>query len=492
MIKKNLILLLCGIACTSPAWASVHNVRDYGAKGDGVTIDSPAINAAIDAAAREGGGVVYLPAGRYASYSVRLASHVHLYLEKGCVLLAAEPSATQGYDMAEDFEWGPEYQDYGHSHWKNSLIWGIGLEDIEISGGGMIDGSGLVPGYGDRPVGPLRGNKAISLKDCRNVTLKDFSMYECGHFALLATGVDNLTIRDLDVDTQRDGLDIDCCRNVVISGCRINSPFDDGLVLKASYGLGRFKDTEEVTISDCIISGWQDGSMLAGTYEPASRHPASSRNDPPRPRKYGAGRIKFGTESSGGFRNIAVTNCTFHSCGGILLETVDGGILEDVVFSNITMRGTNTPLFFRLGARMRSPENTPGSIFRRVRITDVNISDADAHYPIIISGIPGGRIEDISIRNFHIRFQGGLTPADARAIDEVPERENGYPEFNMFGVVPAKGIYLRHVDGVDLDGIHLRYDQPDTRPVLVADDVQGLRLNNITVDGKDVTEELRK
>ena len=96
----------------------------------GVTIDSPAINAAIDAAAPEGGGVVYLPAGRYASYSVRLASHVHFYLEKGCVLLAAEPSATQGYDMAEDFEWGPEYQDYGHSHWKNSLIWGIGLENI--------------------------------------------------------------------------------------------------------------------------------------------------------------------------------------------------------------------------------------------------------------------------------------------------------------------------------------------------------------------------
>ena len=96
------------------------------------------------------------------------------------------------------------------------------------------------------------------------------------------------------------------------------------------------------------------------------------------------------------------------------------------------------------------------------------------------------------MRNFHIRFQGGLTPADARAAGEVPERENAYPEHNMFGVMPAKGIYLRHVNGIELDGIHLSYDKPDTRPVLVTDDVQGLKLNNITVEGKDVTAELQK
>ncbi len=496
-MRKTLFLLLLSCFCLHAA-AAVHNVRDYGAKGDGVTIDSPAINAAIEAAAREGGGVVYLPAGRYASYSVRRASHVQLYHEKGAVLLAASPTENRGYDLAEDFEWGREYQDYGHSHWKNSLIWGIGLEDITISGEGLIDGSGLIPDYGDLPgfrVGPLKGNKAISLKNCKNIVLKEFTMYNCCHFALLATGVDNLIIRDLVVDTQRDGLDIDCCRNVLISGCRLNCPWDDAIVLKASYGLGRFKDTEDVTISDCIISGYKEGTMLANTNLPPTDKPGYSRSPetrtPPQFPYFGTGRIKFGTASSGGFRGIAITNCVFHDCGGILLETVDGGYLEDVVFSNITMRGTNSPLFMRLGARMRSPENTPVGVLRRVRISDVNVSDADPRYPILISGIPGYRIEDVTVRNFHIRFQGGLTPADAPALKEVPERENAYPEHNMFGVIPAKGIFLRHVKGIELDGIHLSYDKPDTRPLLLTDDVEGLRLNNITVEGKDVTAELR-
>lgn len=235
--------------------------------------------------------------------------------------------------------------------------------------------------------------------------------------------------------------------------------------------------------------------MLANTNLPPTAKPGysvSPETRMPAPFPYfGTGRIKFGTESSGGFRNIAVTNCVFHDCGGILLETVDGGYLEDVTFSNITMRGTNSPLFMRLGARMRSPENTPVGVLRRVRVSDVNVSNADPRYPILLSGIPGYRIEDVTVRNFHIRFQGGLTPADARAVGDVPERENAYPEHNMFGVSPAKGIYLRHVSGIELDGIHLSYDKPDTRPVLVTDDVEGLRLNNITVEGKDVTAGLR-
>lgn len=137
-MKKILSLIVLSLLCTVQAMSAVHNVRDYGAKGDGITIDSPAINAAIRAAARDGGGVVYLPSGKYASYSIRLESHIQLHLEKGAVLLAAKPTGTEGYDLAEPFEYGPEYQDYGHTHWKNSLIWGIGLEDITISGDGLI------------------------------------------------------------------------------------------------------------------------------------------------------------------------------------------------------------------------------------------------------------------------------------------------------------------------------------------------------------------
>lgn len=483
----------------SQSFAAVFNVRDFGAKGDGVTIDTPAINEAIQAASKDGGGVVYLPSGRYACYSIRLASHVQIQLEKGAVILAAKPTETEGYDLAEPFEWGPEYQDYGHSHWKNSLIWGIGLEDITISGDGLIDGSGLIPDYGDDRnfrVAPLRGNKAISLKNCFNVTLKEFTMYNCGHFALLATGVDNLLIRDLVIDTQRDGLDIDCCRNVIISGCRLNCPWDDAIVLKASYGLGKFKDTEEVAISDCLISAFHPGSMLDNTNIPPHDKPGYS-NSPEKRTKApfihrGTGRIKFGTESSGGFRNICVTNCTIYDCGGIMLETVDGGILEDVVFDNITMRGTNAPLFFRLGARMRSPENTPVGEFRRVRISNINVSNADPRWPILISGIPGHKIQDVTVRNFNIQFQGGLTPADAVPANAVPEEEKKYPEMTMFGVIPASGMYLRHVDGIELDGIHFTFLTPDSRPLMIKDDVANIRLNNITLEGKDITKELQK
>lgn len=498
-MKKILSLIVLSLLCTVQAMSAVHNVRDYGAKGDGITIDSPAINAAIRAAARDGGGVVYLPSGKYASYSIRLESHIQLHLGKGAVLLAAKPTGTEGYDLAEPFEYGPEYQDYGHTHWKNSLIWGIGLEDITISGDGLIDGSGLIPDYGDDKafrVAPLRGNKAISLKNCFNVTLKEFTMYNCGHFALLATGVDNLLITGLVIDTQRDGLDIDCCRNVIISDCRLNCPWDDAIVLKASYGLGKFKDTEDVAITNCIITGFHPGSMLDNTNVAPHDKPGYSVSPDKRTKApfihRGTGRIKFGTESSGGFRNISVSNCVIDCCGGILLETVDGGILEDVVFDNITMRGTNAPLFFRLGARMRSPENTPVGKFQRVLISNINVSNADPRYPIIISGIPGYRIQNVVIRNFNIQFQGGLTPADAVPANAVPENETKYPEMTMFGIIPASGMYLRHVDGIELDGIHFSFLKPDTRPLMIKDDVSNIKLNNITVDGKDVTKQLRK
>ena len=495
---KKAGFLLSLMLCAVQLHASVYNVRDFGAKGDGTHIDSPAVNAAIQAAARDGGGVVYFPSGRYACYSIHLMNHIELSIEKGAVILAATPTDTKGYDMAEEFIYGREYQDYGHSHWQNSLIWGIGLEDITITGSGRIDGRGLIPDYGDLPgfrVGPLKGNKAIALKNCRNVTLEKFTMYNCGHFALLATGVDNLIIRDLVVDTQRDGLDIDCCRNVLITGCRLNCPWDDAIVLKASYALGKFKDTENVVVSDCIITGYKEGSMLNNTNLPPTAKPGYSVSpDTRNPSQFifrGTGRIKFGTESSGGFRNIAITNCVIEYCGGILLETVDGGHLEDVVFDNITMRGTNAPLFFRLGARMRSPENTPVGVFRRVLISNINVSDADPRYPILISGIPDHRIENVTIRNFHVEFQGGLTPQDAVPQDAVPENETKYPEMTMFGVIPAKGMYLRHVDGIELDGIHFRFVKPDTRPLLIRDDVLNLKMNNITVDGKDVTVSLK-
>src|SRR5208337_909575 len=195
------------------ASGGVYDVTAFGARGDGKTVDTASINQAITAAAEAGGGTVNFPAGTYLSYSIRLKSNVGLHLGHGCTIVAAEGT---GYDAAESNQPWENYQDYGHNHWHNSLIWGEQLHDVSISGPGRIWGKGLSRGEGPPPHAetPGVGNKSIALKNCHNVALRDFSVLHGGHFAILATGVDNLTIDNLQIDTNRDGMDIDCCRNV--------------------------------------------------------------------------------------------------------------------------------------------------------------------------------------------------------------------------------------------------------------------------------------
>ncbi len=257
-------------APSSPA-AGILDVRKFGATGDGKTLDTAAINKTIDAAVAAGGGTVIFPAGNYLSYSIHLKSNVTLHLEPGATIIAADPPAAgaAGFDLPEPNEWDM-YQDFGHSHFRNSLIWGDAIENIGVTGTGRIWGRGLSKGYG--PGGdahtPGVGNKSISLKNCKNVLLRDFSILHGGHFGILATGVENLTIDNLKIDTNRDGMDVDACRNVRISNCYVNSPWDDGICLKADYALGQAKQTEHVTITNCYVSGcWEEGTMLDGSYK---------------------------------------------------------------------------------------------------------------------------------------------------------------------------------------------------------------------------------
>jgi len=447
------------------------NVKDFGAKGDGKTIDSPAINNAIDSASSSGGGTVIFPAGTYASYSIHLKSNITLQLEPGAVLLAANTESGTGYDAPEPNDYS-KFQDFGHSHWQNSLIWGENLENVTICGQGMINGAGLNRGD-KRTLEAGIGNKAISLKLCRNVVLRDFKMLMCGHFALLATGIDNLTVDNLIIDTNRDGLDIDCCRNVRVSNCTVNSPWDDAIVLKASFGLGFFRDTENVTITNCFVSGFDRGTLMNGTY---------LFNESKVPDKeFPTGRIKLGTESSGGFRNIAISNCVFDHCRGLALETVDGGILEDVVISNITMRDiVNSPIFLRLGARMRSPENTPIGKLRRINIDNVNVYNADSRFGCVISGMPDNIIEDVKLSNIRIFYKGGGTKEQASLI--VPENEKKYPEPAMFGIIPSSSFYIRHVRNIELSNVEVGFMTPDFRPTVQLEDVQGSVFRNVVIN----------
>ncbi len=468
------------------------DVKAFGASGDGKTLDTPAINKAIAAVAAAGGGIIHFPAGNYLCYSIHLKSNVSLDLDPGATIVAADPPSNGvggGYDEAEPNSWD-KYQDFGHSHFHNSMIWGEGVENVAIVGTGRIWGKGLT--RGPNAQNPGVGNKSISLKNCHNVLLRDFSILHGGHFGILATGLDNFTLDNLKIDTNRDGMDINCCRNVRVSNCYVNSPWDDGICLKSDYALGEGKPTESVTITNCYVSGcWQEGTLLDGTYKKFS----------PEVRVPHTGRIKFGTESSGGFRNITISNCIFEGCQGLALESVDGALLEDVTVTNLSMRDImSAPIFLRLGSRMRSPEGTPVGTLKRVIISNLVCSNSVSRLGSIISGIPGHEIEDVKISNVQVLHQGGGTKEDAAFAP--PEYESNYPEPTMFVApprrgnrrgggspgpppqqhrMPSHGFYIRHVKGIQFDNIEIQTVKEDLRPAFVLDDVQDAEFFRIQV-----------
>ncbi|HMJ61320.1 MAG TPA: glycoside hydrolase family 28 protein, partial [Bryobacteraceae bacterium] len=428
--------IACLLFAASFAQAASFDITQYGAVGNGTTLASAAVNKAIDAASAAGGGTVHFPAGTWLSGSIHLKSNVALYLDQGATLLATENP--EAYDEAEPNQWD-KYQDFGHSHFHNSLIWGDGLENISILGPGRIYGKGLT-----RSANKRVGNKAISLKLCRNVVIRDVSILMGGHFGILATAVDNLTIDNVKIDTNRDGMDIDSCRNVRISNCSVNTPYDDGICLKSDYARGFARATENVTITNCQVSGYDNGTFLDGTYQRKTFDKPNS----PGP----TGRIKFGTESNGGFKNITISNSVFDYCRGVALESVDGGPVEDVTISNVAMRDiVNSPIFLRLGSRLRAPEGTPMGDMRRVNITNFVVYNADPRYSSIISGIPGHDIEDVKLSNIRIVYKGGGTKEQAAL--SPAENETMYPEPRMFGVTPAYGFFIRHVKGIELDNV---------------------------------------
>jgi len=444
----------------TPLKNTVYNVRDYGAKGDGTTLDTKTINATIDAASEAGGGTVYFPAGNYLTGSIHLKSNITLYIDQGATIVAAGDSSE--YDKPEPAI-NDVYQDFGHSHFHNSLIWGEHLHDISIIGGGVIWGKGLVR---SGRAGNNQPNKAIALLLCRNVIIRDITISHGGWFGILATGVDNFTIDNVKEDTNRDGMDIDCCQNVRVSNCTVNSPGDDGICLKSSFALGYSRPTQNVTINNCQVSAYDEGSLLDGTYRRGHE-----RNT--------TGRIKFGTESNGGFKNITISNCIFDYCDGLALETVDGALLEDIAITNITMRDvTNSPFFIRLGARMRGPDSIPVGVCRRIIISNVTIYNAqDSNTGSIISGIPGHDIEDLEMSNIHIYYKGGGTKEMANV--KVPELEKEYPEPGRFKTIPAYGFFIRHVKGLKMHDITISFLNNDERSPFVLDNVTDAAFRNI-------------
>lgn len=455
-----------------------YNVRNYGAIGDGKNLDSPAIDKAIQTAADAGGGTVYLPAGTYLSGTIHLADNIHLLIDIGATILAA-PQNLNAYDEPEHWE-GTAYQDGGHTYFRNSLIYGEGLTNVSITGLGMINGSALTAGDGQQDTASgfknwenpeaartnvtltRLGNKAIALKLCRNVVLRDFTIYRGGHFAILTTGCDNMTVDNVTMDTNRDGIDIDCCRNVMVSNCRINSPNDDGLCPKSTFALGRNVITENMTIVNCMVSGFEIGTLIDGTMKPKANG-------------NGNGRLKFGTEANGGFRNVTVANCVFRSCRGLALEEVDGGVLENINIHNITMMDVPSyAIYVTTGKRNRGPEVKQPSRIRNILISNVTADGVSANSGIQIFGLPEQPIEGLRLENIRLVCKGGGT--EEQAAKMPPELNTGYPE--PHGVMPGYGVFARHVRGLELANINLSVEKEDKRPAMICSDIDGLEVDN--------------
>ena len=469
------VLLLSAVLGLSSAWAgpaTVFDVIEFGATGDAETLNTSAIQAAIDACAGAGGGTVQFPAGAYLTGTLHLKSHVRLELGAGATIL--------GSTNVEDYPVNIcAYPSRTDRYTVRALIWGEGLEDIAITGRGTIDGQGAsfrdnraTPGECETNSRPLKeaGRYALNevyanrpylirLVSCRNILVENVRLRNSAMWMQHYLDCDFLTIRGINVYNHgcrnNDMMDIDCCRNVAISDC-VGDTDDDALTLKSTGD----RATEFVTIANCILR---------------SRCNA----------------LKAGTESSGGFRDIAVTNCVIQrsstpggltgrdeGLAGIALEIVDGGSLERVAISNIVIEGTCAPIFMRLGNRARPPipslpKPRPGT-FRNVTIDNVIATGAGVT-GCAIAGLPGHPIENVTLSNIRIKFDGGGTAEHAAA--DVPEAEDQYPECIMFGTLPAYGFYCRHVEGLTMREIELDCEQPDMRPAMVCGDVRRLRLD---------------
>lgn len=471
---------------------ALYNVRTFGATGDGKTVDTPAINKAIEVIVAAGEGTLVFPAGTYLCFTIRLKSNVGLFLSRGCTILAAdspkkgESTGYNGgtYDAAEPNDpWTP-YQDYGHNHWRNSLFYAENEHDFSVTGPGLIFGKGLSFGSGGKrgdyetfiAEQPGVGNKTFGLKNCRNVILRDLSILKGGHFAVLATGVDNLTLDNLLVDTDRDGFDIDCCRNVRVSNCTVNSPWDDAICPKSSYALGYARSTDNVTIANNYVTGiYELGSVIAGTWKKFPDDATHvSRN----------GRIKCGTESNGGFRNITITGNVLEGCKGISLESSDGAYLEDFAITGNTMRDiVDAPLFLRLNRRNRNPKETlrTGTL-RRILISNLVSYNSASSTSSLLSGIPSNLIEDVKIANCYFDHLGLPTtmrvgwgetskPMPDWHTIQVPEIEDAYPELLRFGPTPSNAFFIRHLHNLEMSHVEVAPSAPDPRPAFWLEDV---------------------
>ena len=460
MKRKNSSLLVLSIAVillllNACNRSSGYNVTRFGAVGDGETLNTEAIQSAIDACSESGGGTVIFTAGTYLSGTLILRDHVNLHLQAGATLL--------GSTNPGDY---PKIKTRIRSYYDEivlqSLIFGEDLSHVSITGKGTIDGQGaaFVVTTKKKPDRYLDRPHIIRMIACKNVQVKDINMQNSAMWMQHYLACENLTITGIKVynhaNQNNDMIDIDGCRNVIISDCYGDTD-DDALTFKSTSEHA----CENVTVTNCILSSHCNA-------------------------------IKCGTESTGGFKNFTISNCVIKpsadeepifgkrsGISGISLEIVDGGVMDGITISNISMDGPEVPIFIRLGNRARKhfpeAETPPVGELSNVLISQVMARNT-GKTGCAITGIPGYPVRNIKLSNMILEFTGGVKdPVDPA---DVPELEDLYPESTMFGELPAYGFFIRHAEDISLSDITATTIDPDMRKPVLTQDVRGITLTN--------------
>ncbi len=442
----------------------MFNIKDFGAVGDGVTLDTLAIQKAIDACSADGGGTVFIPKGNYVCGTIHMKSHVHVLFEKCAVILGSKN--VEDFDPLEENPANSEYQDISHSYFQHSLFHADNVEDIALTGFGKIDMQSVweeLPHW-------YRACKIIAFKECTNVVIRDLVMVNATDLAVYVAGCEYVTISGLNIATHIDGISPDCCKNVTISDCIVDSG-DDAIVPKCSYTLGYLKSMENLTISNCVC-------------------------------RTNSSAIKLGTESNSSFRNITITGCTIYNTGlkGLAIQACDGAVIEGVSISNITMQNVGNPILMMILDRARGPKPCPLGIIRNVNISNVvitgpypdtfeapmaqnirdfkvnKLTETPVRVPLFIVGQPDSPIQNLSMSNITFVAPGGGTEEDREI--KLPEVRTGYPISAEFGErFPAYGMFARHVDNMKLYNVEFMTEKEDARDAVVLENVT--RFKNI-------------
>jgi polygalacturonase len=456
MARFGTVVLACAVVAglTAPVAlaAPVFNVRSYGAVGNGSTNDDDAIDKAINAANAAGGGIVDFPAGRYRSRTIHLKSDVTINLNAGATLLAAG----SGMDRAEANEWD-EYQDYGHSHFRNALIFGENVENIAFTGTGTIDGDDKLT-TGDPSQGVA--DKALSLKYCKNVKFQDITFRQGGHFAILMNGCDGVRMDNTKILSadDRDAFNIINSSNVEISNSRIEAS-DDAVVFKSDYALGRTFVSENNVVRDSTVLSTENNAL------------------------------QFGSETCGNFRNITFKNLNVTGAGkaGIGIVSMDGAVIEDITYDNIKLNKTASAIFMHIGKRSRCPGSPPAGKIRDITLTNITGANlttprdvaGDDEYSSTITGRTDSAIENVSFQNVTLDFPGGHPASDANRVP--PENSTAYPP-RTFGVRPAYAFWLRHAKNIKFLNSTVSFAKSDGRPAFLANDTTGVSIDTVKME----------